>query len=381
MEELLESEQTVPWEIELLAPDLAQARDIARRLESLASVERTITLLDYIPPGQEEKLAILEDISFLLGPLALAGAQPEFDPGRTRRSLEQLRVSLLAFEESRPQGSIASSARALREALERLLRRVETSPDLAVSLRDFESQILSDLPGSLRRLRTTLQAREVSLADFPTTLRERYLAANGSVRIEVFPSVDLSESEGLVTFVDQVREVAPRATGVAVEIVESSRAIVKALRSALTTAFILIALLLFALWRTLSDTALTMAPLAFAALLTTAATVVTGPPFNYADVIVLPLLLGIGVDSGIHLVHRFRTAASTSADLLSTSTAHAVLFSGLTTIGSFGMLAIMSHRGMSSLGQLLTIGVGSALVANLFVLPSLLAWRTGGRDL
>jgi len=142
---------------------------------------------------------------------------------------------------------------------------------------------------------------------------------------------------------------------------------------------VVIAVLLLLLWRTLSDALLVLAPLGLAAVLTGAAAVLLGIPFNYADVIVLPLLLGIGVDSGIHLVHRSHMGGGEASHLLDTSTARGVVLSSITTIASFGSLAFASHRGMASLGQLLTVGVALTVLCNLFVLPALLEWRARRR--
>jgi hypothetical protein len=158
---------------------------------------------------------------------------------------------------------------------------------------------------------------------------------------------------------------------------ESERAVVRSLRQALITAVAIITVLLLFLWRTLVDTLIVMIPLGLAAILTGAASAVLDIPFNFADVIVIPLLLGMGVDSGIHLVHRSRTAAPTHGNLLRTTTARAVTFSALTTMASFGTLGFSSHPGMASLGQLLTIGIAFVLLCNLIVLPALVAGYRG----
>ena len=132
----------------------------------------------------------------------------------------------------------------------------------------------------------------------------------------------------------------------------------------------------------LDDMALVLVPLGLALLLTAGTAAVVGISFNFANIIVLPLLLGIGVDSGIHLVHRHRVTVDTvghaeapERELLETSTAQAVFFSALTTMASFGTLALASHVGFATLGALLLIGVFFVLLANLVVLPALLAWR------
>jgi predicted RND superfamily exporter protein len=192
------------------------------------------------------------------------------------------------------------------------------------------------------------------------------------VRVQIFPREDLMDHAALERFVDDVAAVAPEVVGSAVEMLESGRVVVRALRQALLSALVVIGLLLLVLWRRLDDAALVLIPLALAAAFTVAAAVLAGIPFNFADVIVLPLLLGIGVDSGIHLVHRARVTQG-ETNLLATSTARAVVVSALTTIASFGTLGFATHLGLATLGRLLTLGVGFTIVCNLIVLPALIA--------
>ena len=126
------------------------------------------------------------------------------------------------------------------------------------------------------------------------------------------------------------------------------------------------------LWRSLKYTLITLTPLLVGSVATAAVSVFADIPFNFANIIVLPLILGIGVDSGIHLVHRHRMGLSGGQSLLRTSTSSAVLFSALTTAGTFATLALSHHLGISSLAQLLTIGIGLMVAANLIVLPAIL---------
>ena len=149
---------------------------------------------------------------------------------------------------------------------------------------------------------------------------------------------------------------------------------ISSLREALVTAVVVITLGLLLLWRSIKYTLFTLAPLAIGSVGTAAVSVLADVPFNFANVIVLPLILGIGVDSGIHLVHRHRSGLGDAADLLSTSTARAVLFSALTTLTSFGTLAFSNHLGISSLAKLLCVGILLMLLSNVIVLPAILAW-------
>ena len=191
--------------------------------------------------------------------------------------------------------------------------------------------------------------------------------------MQVFPERDLQKGDALEEFVSSVREIAPGAAGMAVDVVEFSRVTIGSLKQALGSALVVITLLLFALWRRVGDTVLVMLPLLLAGAMTVATVYLVGLSFNFANVIVLPLLLGIGIDSGMNLVHRARSAGTSGADLLSETTARAVFYSAVTTITSFGSLAFSSHRGVSSLGALLLIGIAYTLLANLVVLPALLA--------
>jgi hypothetical protein len=132
------------------------------------------------------------------------------------------------------------------------------------------------------------------------------------------------------------------------------------------------AVFLVVLWWSVWDMLLAFFPLALAGVLTCASLVLLGVPFNFANVIVLPMLIGMSVDSGVHLVHRHRT--NETKDVLTTSTARAVFYAALTTMLSFGSLGLAPHRGIASIGQLLTIGVGLVLVCYVVVLPAVLEW-------
>jgi predicted RND superfamily exporter protein len=224
-------------------------------------------------------------------------------------------------------------------------------------------------------LSRALEAGEVTLENLPAALVERMLAADGRVRVEIFPEHDLADHAELAAFVDGVRLVAPEAAGSAAEILESGRAVERALTQALLTALGAMTLVLLIVWRRVVDTALVLAPLLLAAAFTVEAAVLFEIPFNFADVIVLPLLIGIGVDSAIHMVHRARAMGGIGTNLLTTSTARAIAYGSATNVASFGTMGLASHLGLATMGQLLTVGVVLTLVCNLVVLPALIDLR------
>ncbi len=360
--DLMEDSRTNPYSITVLSPDLDAAQDLAERLDRLDLVEGTETLADYVPADQDEKLDIIASMALFLTP-ALAARRLE-RPARDRPAAAALLLGKLRRLGALGDGPAPAAARRLEGALS-ALAGAGADPALA----EFESRLLTALPGRLDALRQSLDAGPVAIGDLPEGLRQRGVAADGRARITVYPKENPHDREALERFVEAVRGLAPGATGSPVVILEAGDTVVAAFRDAAIIAVVSIALLLAALLRSPRDVFLVFAPLTLAALLTVAASVLFGLPFNFANVIVLPLLFGLGVAGAIHLVLRERDEG---AGAMATSTPRAVVFSALTTIGSFGAIALSSHPGTSSMGILLTIAISLTLACTLIVLPALM---------
>jgi hopanoid biosynthesis associated RND transporter like protein HpnN len=372
--DLLERGGASPWSLNAVVPNLQAAEAIADQLRELDVVGRVVTVADYIPADQDEKLGIIEDVAmFLSHPPGPDGGIPKATVARQVAALGHLEAQLGKLVAERPSDGLAASARNLQDTLKHYLDHLAEIDDPGAALEGLESSVIGSLPEQLRILNAALGAGRVTLENLPDALLARMVTADGRVRIQIFPREDLNDHAAMAAFVDSVRTVTPDVAGSAAEIVESGRAVVSALRQALLSAIAVIALFLLVLWRRVDETALVLVPLGLAATLTVAAGVLFDIPFNFADVIVLPLLLGIGVDSGIHLVHRARLSGVLEPNLLGTSTARAVAFSALTTIASFGTMGLATHLGLATLGRLLTLGVGLTVLCNLIVLPSLIA--------
>jgi hypothetical protein len=367
--DLLDSQRTTPWFLDALVPSLDRAVELVAEIRKLPQVDLAYTLADFVPEQQEEKVEILWDVQTMLGLPATVTRAP--------KSVEAQRAALrkLAdFLESEPlaDGSpLAPDLAALHRSLAKFLDATAGQPDGA-STRQLADIVLEPLPGQIERLIANLEVEPIGREDLPATMVERMLSADGQARVQVYPSGDLWSHDVMVDFVESIRPIWGEITGLPVNLVESARATWQSLRLALFAAAIAISLLLLALWRSISDTAIVLGPLLLAVLLCQVATVVLPISFNFGTVIVLPLLLGIGVDSGIHLVQRAKSLGADPVALMASTTARAVFFSVLTTVASFGSLAISAHEGVSSLGELLVVGMILTLLANLVVLPSLL---------
>ena len=357
--DILDDDRVEPYRISILAEDLAAADAVADRLRDLDGVRAATSLRDLVPGDQDEKLAVIEDTALFLTPVFLS-APVEPPDGAARADAVRRMIRALAGLSA---GAAGEAGRRLATALERI-----GSGDAALA--GLEEALLATLPGRIEALGEALEAGPVALGDLPAALHDRGVAPDGKSLVTVYPRDDLRQRVERVAFVDAVSAVAPEATGVPVIVTAAGRAVIEAFLQAAGITLLLITLLLLAVLRSLRDSLLVLAPLFLAALLTVAATVVLSLPFNFANVIVLPLLFGLGVASGIHMVFRHRREAR--GRILHTSTPRAVLFSALTTIGSFGALALSAHRGTASMGELLTLAIGLSLATSLLVLPALL---------
>ena len=372
--DLMADSRTSPYSATVLAPSLDAADALARRLSSLDPVESTATLSDYVPAAQTEKLEIIDAMSFFLAPaLSNRDAKPPPGPDERAAALTRVRERLAAFAVTSRDAASRAAAERLSRAFDRLEAKGGTDGDALASL---ERRLIALFSERIRELGDSLAAEPFARADLPDEIKRRAVAADGRARLEIYPKENLHDREALERFVSAVRAVAPDAIGSPVVILEAGNTVVGAVRDAAVLAFVVIAILMGVLLRSVRDALFVFAPLVVAAVLTVAASVLLRLPFDFANVIVLPLLFGLGVANGVHLVVRGREDSVAGA-VMGTSTPRAVVFSALTTVGSFGTIALSSHPGTAGMGVLLTISIGFTLVASLTVLPALmrLTWE------
>jgi hypothetical protein len=203
----------------------------------------------------------------------------------------------------------------------------------------------------------------------PPEVKLDWMTEDGRAVVRVFPKGPVRDNKVLRRFVNVVRAIAPDATGSPVTVQESAQTVIRAFISAGIIAIVAIALLLLLVLRRLLDVARVLAPLLLAGLMTLATAVALGLSLNYANIIALPLLLGIGVSFDIYFVMRWRSGLR---DLLQSSTARAILFSALTTGTAFGSLALSNHPGTAEMGKLLSIALVYTLFCTFIILPALL---------
>ena len=291
-------------------------------------------------------------------------------------ALQQLHDYLEGAVVSGGDAPLAKSMVKLREHLARFLARAQEEGKLGQALGDLERVLLAPFPSHLARLRAAMEAQEVGLDDIPAKLRDRMLARDGTARLQVYPTSQLGDGDAMRRFVAAVQGAAPNAAGVPLNLVEFGDVISDSFSQALTSALVIIALLLFLLWRRVSDVLIVLTPLCLGAALTAATAAFLDIRFDFTNVVVIPLVFGIGVDSAIHLAQRSRESGDGGEALLGTATARAVFYSAVTTGVSFGSLALASHNGLNSLGVMLCFGLFYTVFSVLVLLPALLDLRS-----
>jgi hopanoid biosynthesis associated RND transporter like protein HpnN len=371
-----------PWYANALAADLDSGVELAARLAELELVSQTITLADFVPDEQEEKREILADLALIIdAPMPKEPPRSDLSLGEQLSALRGLRDFLATSGVGHGNNALLMSVSRLEGVLDEFLARVDAGEDVPTALRNLEQVLLGQLPVHLERLRNALDPDPVGIEDLPRPVVRRMIASDGRARVIAYPSENLqTDSRALTSFVDVVRGVAPDATGLSVNLVEFGRATVRSFQQALISAILAIALLLWLLWRRANEMLLVLTPLLLGAALTCASMALFGIAFNFANVIVIPLLLGIGVDSSIHLVHRADVGPEGDGGLLGTTAARAIFYSACTTVASFGALAFSSHRGIASLGAVLVAGLLFMLLCTLVVLPALIEWRRAASE-
>jgi hypothetical protein len=351
--------------ISIVAASADRAAELAERLKRLPLVDKVVTVRDLVPADLDAKLAIIDDMALFLAPLSAATPKPAPSDAGRRAAIASFQRSIAGNAANDP---VFAALKRIGAALDRFIAGPGRNE---AGLRELEQALIGSLPARLADLQLALEAKPVTLESLPADLRSQYLAPDGRARIEVYPKESLDDPAALARFVATVRAVTPDAAGDPVMLLGASDAVIEAFRQASLTALVLTVLLLWLQLRNLADVALVLAPLALASLLTCAVSALIGPSLNFANIIVLPLLLGLGVATGIYLVTRAREESNGS--FLQTITPRAVLFSALTTLASFGSLAISGHRGTASMGILLTIALLLTLACMLIVLPAMRA--------
>ena len=360
--ELRKNPQTGANAIEIEASDLAAANATARRLSALPEVSQTRTLSDLVPSDQDEKLKLIHDAATTID----ASLNPrEVRPPTDREDIEALSsvADTLSKVAGNTQGPGADAARRLSQLLRQLaeaepLARMRTETAVTVPLRI-----------SLDQLRQELKPERINTENIPSDVAGDWVTTDGHARVQVLPKGDPEDTEVLRGFATSVLAVEPNATGPAVFLYEARNTVVRAFIEAGIFALSAIAILLWIALRRMGDVVLTLLPLVVAGVVTLELCAVFDLPLNFANIIALPLLLGVGVAFKIYYIMAWRAGKTA---LLQSSLTRAVIFSAMTTATAFGSLWLSSQPGTSSMGKLMALALVCTMTAAVLFQPALM---------
>lgn len=368
---LIEHTAGASWHALSITNTPEEALALKARYEQLPGVSRVIEVASLVPADQDRKLALVRDIHHRLRKLPQRGktiphAKPDIGP--LRATVDRL---------SEPWPKDKSPTKPVRSLLAKLgqlqtvLWKVDPPP-AADRLQEFDQHLARDLADDLHRLRDVATPAPITLADLPECLRERFIGKSGKWLLRVFGKECLWEYVPLRRFVQQIQTVDAEAAGNPFTTLEGLRLMKEGFLWAGLYALIAMVLVLFLDFRNWKHTLAALAPLAMGLVVALGIMTLCGWPLNPANMIAFPLILGVGADNGVHVLHDYRSRGAGRRYLLGQAIGRGIMVAALTTILGFGTLLFATHRGLASLGLILTLGVTCCMLTALVFLPALL---------
>ena len=376
----------------IVATNLEQAISLASTITNLPTVaandpvEPSADMLNnFIEQNQRQKLGLIRAIKQEVAPLEFSA--PDMSPviisNFSRTIWGTLGYAGQALDEVRTNDpAMAQQFISLRQAIENLRKTMLAGDDAAQKahgnkLAEFQQALFNDVRGTFESLQNQDVSAPLRVEDLPAALRDQFVGGTGKFLLQVFPKNDVWQRTNQETFVADLRKVDPNATGTPVQLLEYETLLKDSYVNAAWYSLAAIALLVLFHFRTLGAVILALLPVGIGTLWLAGLMGWFGIPFNLANIMTLPLVIGIGVTNGIQILNRF--AEERTPGILARSTGKAVLVSGLTAIAGFGSLILAKHRGIHSLGCVMAVGITTCMIAGLTFLPALLnllgRWR------
>jgi hopanoid biosynthesis associated RND transporter like protein HpnN len=346
-----------------LEPSLAAADAVAAKLRALPQVARVVTLSTFIPDHQEQKLPLIEETEKALHASLYPKAPSQ--PPTDAQDVGMLNSTVAALNRLAGDGTGpgAKAARRLAADMTTLANADQAARQRA------EVAFVQPLRTALDDLRNLLKAQEVTRDNLPPDLVHQWVTPDGQARLDIAPSGNVNDNATVQAFAQAVQSAEPNATEGPISILQARRTVITAFLQAGGWALLSIAVLLWITLRRIGDVLLTLIPLLVAGLVTLEICVVIGLPLNFANIIALPLLLGVGVAFKIYYIMAWREGQT---NLLQSVLTRAVTFSACTTATAFGSLYFSSHPGTSSMGKLLAISLLTTMAAAALFQPILM---------
>lgn len=374
MAEMIEKRDLSANAVAVPVESLDAARTLEDELRDLPGVHNVVSAASFIPENQPARLQVLKRVREALAAAKARAAEQTPAPVALTDALSELelameRIAELAFTggEKKAVDHLEQGLTAVADVRDAAARDGDA---LEAGLRAYTEDLSQVVEKLVSRVDETLEAGPITPAVLPDNLRSRFVSGEGRFAVYAVPKASVWDRPALGRFLEEVRAVAPEVTGFPATFYENTALIQRGfVRAALYASVAVVFLLLLDL-RRIRYVVYALVPVGLGAVWMLGAMYLAGLPYNLANIVGLPLIIGVGIDNGVHLLHRY--LETESVEVATVQTGGAVVLSSLTTMVGFGSLAFASHRGYSTLGQILFIGVGACLVAAITVLPSVL---------
>jgi len=363
----------------VIADTAEEALALEKKIKSLPTVADVDSMVAFLTEDQTKKLELVQEIKKEVSTIRFGAADSEeVDIQELSRTLWSLQgyLGLAVDATTQDEPELAKQLASLRTAISEF-RRVLLSGNTEERLQNYQIALFNDIQETFRSLRMQDTSAPLRPQDMPAALRNRFIGVTGKHLLQVYPKEDVWQRENQKKFVFELRQALdpdddsnPIITGTPVQLYEYTTLLKESYEHAAWYALIAISILILIHFRSITCLLLSLMPVGVGMLWLMGMMGAFNVPFNPANIMTLPLVIGIGVTNGIHILNRF--AEEQNPALLGKSTGKAVLVSGLTTIAGFGSLLIAEHRGIASLGFIMSIGVTMCMVAALTFLPATL---------
>jgi uncharacterized protein len=359
----------------VVADSAQAATNLAAALTNLSSVASIDSMSFILTEDQTAKLEVLRQVKKTVSEVHFhpldTGLLNVSDLSQTLWSLHGY-IGLALEEVSPSEDDLHRNLASLQKTIAHLLMELRmTDPEAtSIKLAEYQRALFTDVREMFKALGHQKDDGPIRVEDLPADLRNRFVGVTGKHLLLVYPRKNVWERENQEEFIRQLRSVQPKVTGTPVQLYEYVTLLKDSYENAAVYSLSAIALLILIHFRKLSCVLLALLPVAVGSLWTLGIMGLEGVPFNPANIMTLPLIIGIGVTNGIHILNRF--AEERHPSILARSTGKAVLVSGLTTIAGFGSLTLAGHRGIQSLGFVMSVGVAACMIVALTFLPAIL---------
>jgi predicted RND superfamily exporter protein len=367
---IIENAKRASWNAALIADNIQDAKEKYRALKAMPSVGKVESLLTVLPENQEARIRKVKALAPLIDSFQVEPEDEPFALRAVRAAMKKIRFKLRKKEKEGEQDDVYEASLRVRQ-LNTALKNTD-SETAAARLKEFSRTLFVDYRNKITDLKQSAHPTPVKLDELPQDLKDRFVSTDGKYLLLAYPSINIWEREAMEKFLYEMRRIDPNVTGNAVHMFESSLLMIDGYISAGLYALAAIFLYLMLTLRNFKTTLLILIPTFAGAILTLGLMRLTGTQFNLANLVILPLILGIGVVDGVHILHRCREEPECGKNVISKSTGQAVILTSLTTMIGFGSLMVADHQGVYSVGLVLTLGVGSCMITSVTLLPALM---------